>query len=444
MKQREPNMNMRRGGLFGPPVKLLWSDYLPGELIAPETGLSAQAMVIPENEPSLRTAATPETEPPRQAMVIPENEPSLRTAATPETEPPRQAMVIPENEPSLRTAATPETEPPRQACGPSGKEESLPPAQGAAAPLSPAVYVPQGGVPSVEAAAQLMQAYLTYVDDLRMQLDLVSAAMKAAAAKLTTGAGPAELFERELQTALANSRRLKGVEEEIPPGDVSLLEFTDLAQLEALGAYGLRNNVAARRVVLPPDLTRLPQSFFFGCINLIEVVVPKTLEAIGDYAFYGCAKLRRVKLERARALTRIGSYAFAGCESLAELTVPSRVKTIGTGAFRKCAGLAFVRIEHPSRLEEIGSHAFQHCTALRHFAMPKGIKEIRTSLFYGCESLERLRLPARLEEIEDYVIGGCKALTQLVIHGEPNIGEYAFDEAPDCRILFERDGEERE
>ena len=425
MKQREPNMNIRRGGLFGPPVKLLWSDYLPGELIAPETGLSAQTAAASEGDRQGEPATgAPENRLPAQAADIPERALWLEKTAVPEDEPPLWTEA---DAPESRLPA-PENKLPAQAAG-------IP---------ERALCVLQSDAPSSEAASQLMQTYLTYVDDLRVQLDLVSAAMKAAAVKLTTGVRPEELFERELQTALANSRRLKGIEGEIPPGDVSLLEFTDMAQLEALGAYGLRNNVAARRVVLPPDLTQLPQSFFFGCINLIEVVVPKTLETIGDYAFYGCVKLKRIKLERARALTRIGAYAFAGCESLTELTVPSRVESIGTGAFRKCTGLVFVRIEHPSRLEEIGSHAFQHCTALRHFAMPKGIKELRTSLFYGCESLERLKLPALLEEIEDYVISGCASLSQLVVPGQPNVGEYAFDEAPGCRIVYERDGEERE
>lgn len=51
---------------------------------------------------------------------------------------------------------------------------------------------------------------------------------------------------------------------------------------------------------------------------------------VGEYAFYGCSKLRSVSLipepeDGLRVSSGIGSYAFSGCDSLATFTVPARL-----------------------------------------------------------------------------------------------------------------------
>ena len=71
-----------------------------------------------------------------------------------------------------------------------------------------------------------------------------------------------------------------------------------------------------------------------GCKN---TVVPSTITAIGDHAFYNCADLTQVTIPD--GVTRIGEYAFYNCKRLTEITIPATVDTICSDAFYTCVGL---------------------------------------------------------------------------------------------------------
>lgn len=54
-------------------------------------------------------------------------------------------------------------------------------------------------------------------------------------------------------------------------------------------------------------------------LDIEEVVFPNTVEAIGNYVFYGCKSLKRI--EFSDTLMDIGSGAFTGCDRLSKLDV---------------------------------------------------------------------------------------------------------------------------
>ena len=60
-----------------------------------------------------------------------------------------------------------------------------------------------------------------------------------------------------------------------------------------------------------------------GCKN---TVIKSGIKSIGDYAFYGCTKLKKMILPN--GITKIGVNAFVGCENL-NIVIPSSVKCIG-------------------------------------------------------------------------------------------------------------------
>lgn len=56
-----------------------------------------------------------------------------------------------------------------------------------------------------------------------------------------------------------------------------------------------------------------------------ELVIPETIDGlpvteIGDWAFYGCRKLKGVTIPA--SVTRIGDSAFKGCGGLRSMTIP--------------------------------------------------------------------------------------------------------------------------
>ena len=65
----------------------------------------------------------------------------------------------------------------------------------------------------------------------------------------------------------------------------------------------------------------------------MEIILPKTLEVIGDRTFWRCTNARN-QLVLPDTLITIGDYAFSGCGAInGDLLIPNSVKTIGEQAF---------------------------------------------------------------------------------------------------------------
>ena len=62
-----------------------------------------------------------------------------------------------------------------------------------------------------------------------------------------------------------------------------------------------------------------------------NVIIPKEVTSIGNYAFFGCDHLKSITIPE--DVTSIGEYAFSRCDSLQELTIPEGVTSIGENAF---------------------------------------------------------------------------------------------------------------
>ena len=79
---------------------------------------------------------------------------------------------------------------------------------------------------------------------------------------------------------------------------------------------------------------------FEGCGDVIEIVVPDSVEYIGVGAFAYCENLMSVKLPE--GMTVIEPETFVGCMSLRTITIPSNVEAIGMYAFLDCYSLSTI------------------------------------------------------------------------------------------------------
>ena len=116
--------------------------------------------------------------------------------------------------------------------------------------------------------------------------------------------------------------------------------------------------------------------------NLMEVTLPEGLTYLGNYAFFGAAKLKSITLPS--TLTTIGLGAFDECAGLTDITIPSDVKTIKEGAFG-CTGLTSVTI--PDKVETLGQDVFENCTQLTSIHIPKSVKSMGAEMFGYCTAL---------------------------------------------------------
>ena len=140
---------------------------------------------------------------------------------------------------------------------------------------------------------------------------------------------------------------------------------------------------------------------------------------IGDYAFYGCAKLRSVTLQEyggrkssfeksgwTNYLSTVGSYAFTGCEALTSFEVPCYLRNFNAYCFSN-AGLTSMTLPYFENTDDwadtdaltyyIQEGAFAYCTNLKTFealgpigsVMNDATPEIGRYVLKGCTSLEK-------------------------------------------------------
>ena len=81
--------------------------------------------------------------------------------------------------------------------------------------------------------------------------------------------------------------------------DIADSAFSDLKWLDSEELTG---------VVIPNSVERIGNSAFFGCENLTSVELPKELKVIGEYAFAYCTALTSIVLPE--SVTLIAEYAF--------------------------------------------------------------------------------------------------------------------------------------
>lgn len=116
--------------------------------------------------------------------------------------------------------------------------------------------------------------------------------------------------------------------------------------------------------------------------NLMEVTLPEGLTYLGNYAFFGAAKLKSITLPS--TLTTIGLGAFDECAGLTDITIPSDVKTIKEGAF---GGTGLTSVTIPDKVETLGQDVFENCTQLTSIHILKSVKSMGAEMFGYCTAL---------------------------------------------------------
>ena len=190
---------------------------------------------------------------------------------------------------------------------------------------------------------------------------------------------------------------------------------------------------------LNDDITTISDSAFYKDEYLSAINMPRKLELIDKYAFYGCDTLTFVRARNCSRLKRIEDHAFYSCTMLAELRLPEGLTYIGPWAFAwdrilgqedTTLGLpsslqtistgAFAFVNHhknlniPANVTSIGDFAFMCDYYMNNLTFSPGDKKltIGKAAFFGDNHMKSVDLSNRVAQIDRCAFAGCEMLEE--------------------------------
>ena len=206
-----------------------------------------------------------------------------------------------------------------------------------------------------------------------------------------------------------------------------VIEFD--APITRIPAQAFYNSNLFGDLVIPNSVTAIDDYAFYECTYLNgSLTLSNSLKTIGTCAFYWCAKLKG-NLTLPDSVTTIGDNAFCDCHKFTGiLTIPNSVSTIGIGAFCNCFGFTG-NLTIPNSVTTIGACAFQKCFRFTgNLTLPNSVTTIGDNAFNGCSGFTNLKLSEKLSIIPIDAFSGCTNLSgELIIPASvKEIGREAF------------------
>lgn len=163
----------------------------------------------------------------------------------------------------------------------------------------------------------------------------------------------------------------------------SIRELSIPDNVISLGEQAFRNCAALTTLVIPEEVTEIPDYLCANCTELIIVTLPSTLISIGSCAFENCPKLGNLAFPH--ALKTVGDFAFYKCTSMTATSFSDHLVSIGSGAFGQCSNLTEMRLG--SNLESIGAEAFYESGLTGDVTIPPTVENLGHYSFVDCPGI---------------------------------------------------------
>ena len=174
-----------------------------------------------------------------------------------------------------------------------------------------------------------------------------------------------------------------------------------------IGAYAFKHSVITK-VTLPKTLTAIREGAFYGCAELKTVMLPEGLTTLENYAFY-CAGIDRTTLPK--GVEKIGDWAFAGCTNMTSLTMQEGLIEIGVDAFTS-SGVK--QAQFPKSLRKIGDNAYYNCEVLQNVTFNQGLESIGAYAF-SYSAIKGVKLYDGFTDLGEGAFSCCYELTTCVL-----------------------------
>ncbi|ELP85747.1 hypothetical protein EIN_281080 [Entamoeba invadens IP1] len=206
---------------------------------------------------------------------------------------------------------------------------------------------------------------------------------------------------------------------------------------ESLFGYEAFTYCSSLQTIYIPLFVLKLNSTFCNCSALRQVIIPKSLEIIGDYEFYECKHLKYLftfeeykncgfkdfiqqphfvsdtntkviydknRNNNVKNIKEIESF---------DIILNYNINTIKTYAFYDC--LAIESVFLGEKISNVGYHTFENCSNLQKVKFTNSIiKELNDFVFLNCISLREIVLSINLENLKDGCFKGCSQLSKIV------------------------------
>ena len=213
---------------------------------------------------------------------------------------------------------------------------------------------------------------------------------------LITGVDEQELTLEQLEATLEEAGEVAGlIKIKVAEGVTSIGVIFNEHQSSS--------DIRISEIVLPNSVTSISNTALTGCSDLISITISSGVESIDFGVFEGCYSLENIVVDEnnkiytsangANAIIEIESNTLiAGCKNT---VIPDTVIAIGNNAFYGCY---IENMDIPYGVESIGSYAFTECWYLQNIELPESVTTIGEGAFAFCSSLNSIVINGSVEK----------------------------------------------
>ena len=198
-------------------------------------------------------------------------------------------------------------------------------------------------------------------------------------------------------------------------------------------------NYSVEKITIGPSVETIEADAFSEANNLKEIEINNSNFILKDECLFDSNQRTLFLAKRSikeslilpSSLEVIGDYAFAYCGQLRNVRINDNVKYIGTRAFYECFNLSDVSLPRNHELC-LNGWTFQS-TRLKEIVIPKNVIGLGRMDFYSCEYLEKVKVESTsIKTVPFYCFGNCTSLMRIDFNdGVETIEGCAFADCPE-------------
>lgn len=173
----------------------------------------------------------------------------------------------------------------------------------------------------------------------------------------------------------------------------TLQEVTLPSGIEEIGQFSFARS-SIQKVQLSEGVKIIGYGAFYHCDNLVEVVLPETIEVVEPNAFSYTAWVKNFQASGTSDYLISGGVLVAYRGQQEKVNVPEGVRVIAAEAFANHAEIKELVL--PQSLISVGEAAFENCSNLSTVVLGEQLKQIKDRAFLGC-NIHNVTLPKTME-----------------------------------------------